>query len=206
MHFPSPFPRRAMLVALIGLAGLALVACGSSGATFDPSSPCTSDGRRAGAYPELEALIPRTLDGRGPNTVDSGRSCTDAALGTLRSHGVSEVRFAGGVWERGKSSGATLAVFESPQQLTPAWLGEFYEAGARAGRHTENVETKPVTIDGQAGFRLDTLNDDSFQTVIVWPRGARVAVVLVGSSVREVTTRAEHDSVVEAALAAWGGG
>ncbi|MFL5680452.1 MAG: hypothetical protein ACJ77B_07620 [Chloroflexota bacterium] len=203
MHSRYPLPRRAVLVALVGLV---VVACGSSGATFDPSSPCTSDGRQAGAYPALEAVIPKTLDGRGPNTLDSGRNCTDAALGTLRSHGVTEARFAGGLWERGKSSGATLAIFESPQQLTAAWLGEFYEAGARTGRHTENIETKPVTIDGQAGYRLDTLNDDSFQTVIVWPRGGRVAVVLVGSSVREVTTRAEHDSVVNAALAAWSNG
>jgi len=192
--------RAALFVLLV----VVLVACGSGGATFDPSSPCTSDGRRAGAYPSVEGLVPRMLDGRGPNGLDSGRSCTDAALGTLRSHGVSEIRFAGAVWERGKSSGTTLAIFESPDPpLTAAWLGEFYEAGARAGRHTEGIETKPVTIDGAPGFRLDTLNDDSYQTVIVWPRGSRVAVVLVGSSVREVTSRAAHDGAVNAAIQAW---
>ena len=35
-------------------------------ASFDPSSPCPTDGRFPGAYPELEALLPGDLDGAPP--------------------------------------------------------------------------------------------------------------------------------------------
>ena len=192
--------------------GLALAAavlaasCGSAGTSFDPSGPCTVDGRRAGAYPALESLVPVVLGGRAPDRLDSGRSCTDSALTTLRSHGVTELRFAGGLWEQGRNSGTTLVVFDSSTAIEPKWLAEFYESGARAARNTDRIETRQVTLAGAPGYRLDTLNDDSFQTVVVWPHAGRVVAVLVASSVREVPSREAHERTVGEALAAFDAG
>jgi hypothetical protein len=181
-----------------------VVGCGSSAASFDPVSPCTTDGRFPGAFSNLESLVPRSLAGRAPDRLDSGRSCTDSALGTLKAHGVAELRFAGGLWEEGTNSGTTLVVFDSPTPLQADWLGEFYEAGARAGKKTEGIDARPMTLDGRTGYRLDTLNDDSYQTVVVWRVAGHVVAALVASSVREVESRAAHERRVSAALVAFG--
>src|SRR3954469_2307782 len=93
------------------LVALALAACGTAAVpetSFDPASACTTDGRFAGAYPELEALLPAELDGKPPATVDSGRNCTPAALGSLAGAGVRGVRFAGATWPMGGTSGLTV--------------------------------------------------------------------------------------------------
>jgi hypothetical protein len=180
-----------------------VVGCGSGAASFDPRSPCTTDGRFPGAFPDLESLVPRSLAGRSAGRLDSGRSCTDAGLGTLKTHGVTELRFAGGLWEDGTNSGTTLVVFDSPTPLEADWIGEFYEAGARAGKKTEGIETRPMTLDGSTARRLDTLNDDSYQTVVVWRHAGHVVAALVASSVREVESRAAHERRVSAALAAF---
>jgi hypothetical protein len=184
---------------------LLVAGCSSGAASFDPSSACTTDGHAAGAYPQLEALVPKSLGGRAPDRLDSGRSCTSAALGTLESHGVHELRFAGGLWEQGSNSGTTLVAFDSPTPLDAAWLGEFYEAGARAAKNTDAIETKRLTVSGSAGYRLDTLNDNSYQTVVVWPRGGGVVAALIASAVGEVKTRAAHEARVADALAAFQG-
>jgi hypothetical protein len=194
------FRRRLVIGLVIVVAG-----CSSAAASFDPASACTGDGRFPGAYPQLEALVPTSLGGRPADRLDSGRSCTDAALTTLKSHGVRELRFAGGLWEQGSNSGTTLVMFDSPTPLDAKWLAEFYEAGARAGKNTDAIKTAPLTIAGSMGYRLDTLNDDSYQTVIVWPRAGHVVGALVASAVREIETRAAHEARVTAALAAWGG-
>jgi hypothetical protein len=47
------------------------------------------------------------------------------------------------------------------------------------------------------------LNGESFQTVVVWPRDGRVAVVIVADFIREIQTREAHDKIVAAALAAY---
>jgi hypothetical protein len=177
--------------------------CSGAPASFDPASACTADGRFPGAYPQLEALVPRLLDGRAADRLDSGRSCTDAALGTLKVRGVRELRFAGGLWKQGSSSGTTLVAFDSPTALDAAWVGEFYEAGARAGKNTTAIEARPMAVGGSSGSRLDTLNDDSYQTVIVWSRAGHVVAALVASAVRQVQTRAAHEARVRDALAAF---
>ena len=79
-----------------------------------------------GAYPDLEALLPATYDGKPPAGVDSGRTCTTDALGTLATHGITGVRFAGATWSLGASSGLTVAVFDGTG-LDPATMLEFYE-------------------------------------------------------------------------------
>jgi hypothetical protein len=191
---------RCLALALV----IVLFGCSSGAASFDPGSPCTSDGRFPGAFPDLESLVPRSLGGRGADRVDSGRSCSDAALGTLKSRGVAELRFAGGLWEQGRNSGTTLVAFGSPAPLEVDWIAEFYEAGARAGKNTDRIEMQPLNVDGHAGYRLDTLNDDSYQTVVMWQRDGHVLAALVASSVREVLTHDAHERRVTDALAAFG--
>src|SRR5262245_18599450 len=100
--------------AVVAVLLAALLAAGCGAAAFDPSGPCTADGRAAGAYPTLEALVPRELDGNPAPRVDSGRSCTPGALASLASHGVKELRYAGSTWETGPDGGVSIAVFEAP--------------------------------------------------------------------------------------------
>jgi hypothetical protein len=190
------------------VAGLLVAGCASA-PSFDPSTPCSVDGRAVdgrapGAYPELEMRIPTGYDGRAPDRLDSGRNCSRTSLGTMINRGITEVRFAGGLWEVGERSGVSLAVFAG-DGLTPAILSEFYEAGARTARRTDAVETSELVVDGVTARRLDTLNDESFQSVVVWPaQDGLVRVALVGSDIRETVQRAIHEDRVKAALAvAW---
>jgi len=48
----------------------------------------TADGSAPGAYPELEARIPKTFHDAAPATVDSGRNCSPEAMGSLGDAGV----------------------------------------------------------------------------------------------------------------------
>jgi ribosomal protein L15 len=132
--------------------------------------------------------------------VDSGRNCSAGNLGTLSRHGITELRFAGGLWETSGRSGVTMALFSAPG-LTVEQMGEFYESGAREARKTEAITTAPVEVSGLAGRRLDTLNDESFQTIIVLEdrEPDLVRAVLVASNVREVGTREAHEAVVQSA-------
>jgi hypothetical protein len=188
---------RAIVVVAV-VAGLA----GCAGSGFDPSGPCASDGRTAGAYPDLEAIVRTTFRGRSPDQLDSGRNCSPQALATLGAHGVTALRFAGATWDLGSSSGLTLAVLEAPD-LDAAWVAEFYEAGARAAKNTESVEVRTVAIpDGRPGSRIDALNGESYQSVVVWSDGEHVRVALIASFIREVQTKEAHDAVVSEALAA----
>lgn len=204
-HVPPQIPARFRVRAAVSVTLLAMVCALSSGCgrgTFDPSGPCSTDGRAAGAYPELEALVPREFQGRAPDKVDSGRNCTPTALATLALHDVSEMRFAGGIWDLGSNSGVTLAVFEAPG-LEAAWVAEFFEAGARTARRVESVDVRSIVLPGgAAASRIDALNGESYQTVVVWPDGERVRVAIVASFIREVSTKAAHEAVVSDAIAA----
>jgi hypothetical protein len=202
---PGPTARvrtRLARAALLGaFLALAAVAAGCGAPPFDPSAPCTVDSRVTAAYPALEALVPREFRARAPDHVDSGRGCTDAALGTLKSHDVRELRFAGATWDLGASSGVSLAILEA-DELRADWVAEFYEAGARAARNSLSVDTSVTEIDGQPARRIDTLNGESYQTVVVWQDGQRVRVVVVASFVREIQTKEAHGAVVAEAIAA----
>ena len=201
----GPLPSRAVAGRAASiLAVLAMVAAivGCGGGSFDPDASCTADGRAPGAYPELEALVPATFEGRSPDRLDSGRNCSATALGTLAAGGIDELRFAGGIWDLGASGGVTLAVLEA-DGLDASAAAAFYEAGARAGRKVESVERSAIPVGGLDGARIDALNDESFQTVVVVPGDPdRVWVVIVASAIREVETREAHDSVVTDAIAA----
>jgi hypothetical protein len=185
---------------------LAVLAGACSGNSFDPTGPCTADGAKPGAYPELEAVIPATFRGGPPKALDSGRTCTREGLATLAGHGVEEVRFAGGTWNTGTDSGVSLAVFSVAKgpALDPAWLMEFYETGAAAGKNVQSVEAGDYSVGGDtAGRRIDVLNGESFQTIVAWPREGRVIVALVGDFIRDIQTRDAHEKVVREAVDAW---
>ncbi len=163
--------------------------------SFNPAAPCTADGRFPGAYPALEARLPKMFLGRAPDTVDSGRNCTAAELGTLAGHGIREVRFAGASWFLSGNAGVTLAMFTG-DGLTAEWLGEWYESTARAARNTRQIDPTRPTIAGAQAYRLDTLNGESHQTVIDWtPAGGDAVYVVVAA---DASTAA-----IDAAMAAF---
>jgi hypothetical protein len=151
--------------------------------SFDPSGPCSVDGRFPGAYPDLEARLPATFQGRPPDTVDSGRNCSATELGTLAGHGIHEVRYAGASWVLSGNAGITLAVFTA-DGVTAERIGEWYEASARAASNTRQIDPTRPTIAGRQAYRLDTLNGDSVQTVIDWasPGGDVVYVVIAADA------------------------
>jgi hypothetical protein len=182
-----------------------LVGCGPAGASFDPRGACVADGRAPGAYPDLEELLPADLAGTPPTTVDSGRSCTAAALSTYGSHGITEVRYAGATWDEGGGDGTAIAVVSTPApqpELQQPWVEEFYLAGARASSKTENIETSRPTLGNVVVFRIETLNDLSLQTVLIWSSGTPVHVVIVATQVEPGASRSEHDARVTEALEA----
>jgi hypothetical protein len=195
-------PLAMLLLAAISVAGCSLAAASPS---FDPSAPCTIDQRAAGAYPDLEALVPGTFEGKAPTTLDSGRNCSAGSLGMFRSHDVREVRFAGAVWDLGNGTAVTLALLTLPDRPMPvAWAEEFYEVGARTAKRTENIEVSRPSVAALGGpvFRLDTLNDLSLQTILVWDDGEIARVVIAASPVTLGSSRAAHDALVDRAVAA----
>ena len=201
-------PRRHLTLAWIAGLVLVLAACRSATPSFDGSEPCVADGRAPGAYPALERQVTErwvqvSLDALAtmqPTTVDSGRNCTPTSLGSLATHGVTEIHFAGATWDEGGGNGTVRAILALPDgagSLNVAWVEEFYAAGAQAAKHTENIQTSRPMI-GSIGpvFRLDTLNDLSLQTVVVWPDADSVRVVIVTTTVEPGASRAGHDQRV----------
>jgi hypothetical protein len=165
-----PLARRLFLPALLASAVL-VGACAAEGpqpVAFDPSAPCPEEGQQPRAYPDLEALIPAEIEGKAPDTLDSGRSCTAEALGTLADDGIGELRYAGGTWPAGGSSGWTLAVFTA-DSLDPVKMRIFYQAGAAAARRSEKVVASTTTVGDVPAERLDVLmSDGTGQTVVAW--------------------------------------
>jgi hypothetical protein len=163
----------------IGLGALLLVAaCGTGqAASFDPTGPCTTDGKAAGAYPDLEALVPTRYRGAPPDTLDSGRNCTVTNLGSLSQLGITEVRYAGGTWLFGAERAVVLAVFQT-HGLNAEALAAFYFQSANAATRTKVVDQSAATIAGRPGRRLDTTTGQRTQTVVTWP-GAEPDVVNV---------------------------
>jgi hypothetical protein len=195
-----------LVIALVVAGVLAGCVGGRPAPSFDATGPCTVDGQRPGAYPELELIIPPTFEGVAPARLDSGRNCTEKNLGTLATHGIREVRFAGGLWETGDRSGFTMAVLVAPS-LTASMMADFYEAGARAGRNTEEVTRGTLEVDGRDAWMISTLNDESYQTIAVWDAGlpGTVRAVLVGSDVRETEGLGPHNDLVQRAIAVFSG-
>ena len=195
-------PSVPIAIALLALLAVVVGAC----AKFDGSEPCTSDGTGPGAYPELEAMVPKLFRAAAPSQLDSGRTCSTDGLTTLKGHGIDELRYAGGTWQTGTDSGLSLATFTSfgPTALRPEWVSEFYETGARNGKNVDTVDTSAYPVaDGITGRKIDVLNDESYQSVIVWERNGRIEVALVADFIREIQTKAAHEQVVRQAVDAW---
>jgi hypothetical protein len=200
--------RANVLLLLLAVLAATLGSCGQAAGTFAPDGACVADGRAAAAYPDLEALVPRDIGGKA-TTVDSGRNCSDKALGTLVAHDIREVRYAGATLDEGGGDGTVVAIFEAgPGQpsLTAEEIAEFYTSGAVGSSKTGNtITTRPTMGDAGVVFRLDTLNDLSQQTVVVLPGETQVRVVIVATSVGPDASKAAHDARVEAAVAAAAG-
>lgn len=178
--------------------GIFVAACSSGPtASFDPTGACSTDGRSAGAYPELEARIPTIYEGRGPDTLDSGRHCSTINLGPLAAAGFDEVRFAGGTWDFGGDRAAALVVFEA-DGLTADLIADFYAQTARAADRTTITGQSTPTLAGRPGHRLDTTTGSRTQTIVTWP-SAHADVVDV------VITNDLPDPKIQAAVDAFGG-
>ena len=178
----SAMPRIRRVGLLAVALAVTLVACsGGTPPSFDPTGECTTDGRAAGAYPDLEALVPKTYRGATPQTLDSGRNCTVTNLGSLASLGISEVRFAGGTWTFGGERAVVLAVFRT-KGLNAESLAAFYAQSAKAATRTQIVGQSAPEIAGRSGLRLDTKTGERVQTVVVWPAVAKDAVNVVISN------------------------
>ena len=186
---------------------LLLLVAGCAATAFDPTGPCSGDGSAAGSFPDLEAVVPKTYNGAAPSDLDSGRACTDAGLGTYRSHGVKELRFAGATWSTGDQSGVSLAVLADADgpPLDVAWVVEFYETTARAGKNVQSVETSDYSVTGAVARKIDVLNGDSYQSVVVWPSDGRIAVALIANRVQDIQTKDAHEKVVRTAVDAFSG-
>src|SRR3954470_18701441 len=161
--------RAGLMVAAIAATFLTLVGCSRAAAmSFDPASACTTDGRMAGAYPDLEALVPKSYRGDAPQTVDSGRNCTAGNLGSLASAGISEVRFAGATWTFGGERALVLAIFKA-KGLDANAMAAFYGKSAAAASRTQITGQSNPERAGRPGHRLDTETSGRTQTVLVWP-------------------------------------
>ena len=163
---------------------------------FDPTGPCTVDGSAPGAYPELEALIPSTFEGRGPETLDSGRNCTAENLGVLADAGITEVRYAGGAWDFGGNRAAALVVFTAPG-LTRDLVADFYTESAKAANRTTITGESSPTLAGQPTRRLDSKTGERIQTIVVWPASRP-------DTVHVVITNDLPNPKIEAGVAAFG--
>lgn len=154
--------------------------------------------------PQLEALLPRGMIERSPDTLDSGVNCTARSLGTYATHGIAALAFAGATWDQGGGDATVVAILttaDTGPPLEARWVEEFYEAGARASSRTENIEiTRPTMAGPGPVYRLETLNDLSLQTVVVWPAARYVRVVIVATDVTPDASRAEHNQRVDIAV------
>ncbi len=190
---------RSLRVGLLAVAIAAVLAACSGGAapSFDPTGPCTADGRAAGSYPDLEALVPRTYRGESPQNLDSGRNCTPTNLGALAAQGISEVRFAGATWTFGAERAAALAVFRAPGLTTDDMFAFYGKSAVAASRTQVDAQSEPV-IAGRPGRRLDTETSGRTQTVVVWPAATT-------DTVNVVITNDLPDARIQDAIDAFGG-
>jgi hypothetical protein len=188
---------RPRIAALAMAFALGLSACAGATTSFDPAGACVTDGAAPGAFPDLESRIPKQYEGKAPTTLDSGRHCGAASLGSLAADGFTEIRFAGGTWDFGGNRAAALVVFRAPR-LTPEAIARFYAESARAANRTQVTGESTPTLAGRPVRRLDSTTGTRIQTVVVWP-AADPDVVNV------VITNDLPDPKIEAAVAAFEG-
>ena len=167
--------RRSISILAIVLAVALLAGCVSdpeAPASFNPSAACNGADSQvmAGAYPELEGLLPTSLSGVAPTSVVSGRLCSAKTLGTLYTAGIRETHFGSAVWDHGDGSGIQMTIMEATG-LTVANALESYDNGAASAPKVHLLTAQDVTVNGIAGQQLNIENDDFQQKVVIWPTG-----------------------------------
>ena len=194
--------RLARGIALVVVVALAAAGRRAEEAGNAGSSACPADVRAPRVFPDLEALLPLGMIERSPDSVDSGANCTLTSLGSYSSHGITELRFAGATWDYGGGDATVVAILASPgPALEAGWVEEFYTIGAVNGRHIDEVTTTRPAMAGAGNvFRLEVINDLSLQTVVIWPAGQYVRVVIVATNVAPNASRDEHNRRVETAV------
>jgi hypothetical protein len=180
-------------VAALAASGCAVTA---QAPTLDAAAPCAgADEQRApGLDPELEALIPPTIEGIAPSTLDSGRYCSAKALGLLAEDGFEQVRFAGATWPADDASGLAVVIYRAPG-LTLDAMADTFARGADDARSVNQVHAQATEIAGRRAVRIDAAMRDDPQTVYLWLAATSDTVnVIIGSGVDQ----ARLDAAVEA--------
>jgi hypothetical protein len=190
---------------LLVIAAILVGACAGPPAapSFDPAAPCGGADRQemAGAYPDLEARIPLRLDDQAADSRESGRFCSKVTLGKLWDAGVHEEQFGGGIWAVEPGGGTSLAglqlsVFRAPG-LSAQLMADEYKSGADATQRVTVVSATNEQVNGRPGFRINLLNGDSHQAIVVWPSAD-------GSVVQVVIAADVPEAKVQSAISALG--
>ena len=194
----SSLLRRSLLAASMVCVALLAAGCGGIGsaATLDASAPCggAEEQRAPGFDPEMEALVPTTIEGSAPSMLDSGRYCSAKALGMLAEAGFEEVRFAGATWPGEASSGIAVVVYRAPG-LTLDAMADTFARGADDARSVNQVHTQAIEVAGRPAVRIDAAKGDDQQTVYLWPAASPETInVILGSGVEQ----ARLDAALEA--------
>src|SRR5215210_146965 len=149
------------------LLALAVAVAGCAGAPGTSSAPAAcADTRGAGLDAELEALLPREIDGRTPETVDSGRFCSSEALGSLIPAGIPALRFAGATWPE-DDRGVSLVLYCAPN-LDLDRMADAFASGAGVARRITNVTARETTFAGSRAIRVDAVATDRELNVLLW--------------------------------------
>ncbi len=201
---PTRIARRssALPAILIVTTALLVAGCrigGGATASFDPATPCNGAAQQGmiGAYPDLEARVPAKLGGVDPSGHESGRFCSKESLGTVWDAGIHEVQYGGAVFALGqKNGGVQAAVWRAPG-LTAQRVADEYRAGAAADSKVAIVAANNLDVNGRPGFRMDIVNGESREAIVVWPSAD-------GAVVQLVIAADVDESVVQEAIAALG--
>ncbi|HET7676657.1 MAG TPA: hypothetical protein VFK38_02285 [Candidatus Limnocylindrales bacterium] len=188
----APALLRALVVALL------LAGCAASPPSLDPALPCggQSERRGPGLVPDLESLLPATLEGAPPVSRESGSYCSTAALGApLVKAGVAELAFAGARWDRPR--GAISLVAYRALGLTANVMADTFATGADAARRISGVQAREVELAGRRGIRIDAQSRDGPLSVVLWPARADDTILAVLADSRDVAG-------LDAAIAALG--
>jgi hypothetical protein len=192
-------PRLAAALAAILLTVPLAAACSASAP--DPSSPCNGADEQsaAGFYPDLEAMLPTHVGGRGVTNLRSGRYCSAKTLGLLATKtGISELRFAGEALPdpTNANAGLALIVYHAPG-LTLDALADAQAAGAGTSQGVGAVTANRATIAGRSGIRIDATVQSGQEMLFFWPAAQ-------AGTFDAVTAIGETDAQVAEAVAAFG--
>lgn len=168
------------------LLALLLAGCASAPPSLDPALPCGGlpERRAPGLVPDLESLLPATLQGAPPASRESGGFCSEAALGApLRRAGVRELAFAGARWDRPRGA-ISLVAYRAPG-LGVDLMADTFSTGADAARRISGVQAREVQLAGRRGIRIDAQSRDGPLTVVLLPARASHTVLAVLADSRD---------------------